>query len=159
MGMRAFRVRYEYQLIGRTNKNGHLFIPNISPWYAGQISIDPLGLPADISAPLVEQRIAVPAGRGVHVKFPVTAMQPFLATIRDTSGNFPTPGAPVYANGKLLTHMGWDGMLYLEDRAAIPDNRLIIEQEGGEKCALQLPPNITAAADWTAGELRCLTTT
>lgn len=149
-------VRYEHQLIGRTNKNGHLFIPAATPWYAAKIAIDPLDLPANVSAPQVEQSLAIASGRGAHVRFAIRPMQPALANIRGPDGQFIAAGSPVYIGQTIVTYVGWDGLLYLEDSAAAPDARVIIMPETGEKCAVTLPLHQLTPDHWTIGELPCL---
>ncbi len=149
-------VRYEHQLIGRTNKNGHLFIPSVTPWYSAKIAIDPLDLPANVSAPQVEQSLAIASGRGAHVRFSIRPLQPALAAIRGPNGQFIAAGSPVYAGQTIVTYVGWDGLLYLEDSAAVPDARVIIAPESGEKCAVTLPLHSLSPDHWSIGELPCL---
>lgn len=148
-------VRYEHQLLGRTNKNGHLFIPAVTPWYAAKIAIDPLDLPANVSAPQVEQNLAIASGRGAHVRFNIRPLQPALASIRGPDGQFIAAGTPVYIDQSLVTYIGWDGLLYLEDSAAAPDARVVLVPESGAKCTVTLPLQTLTPDHWTIGELPC----
>ena len=52
-------IRYENQLMGSTDDNGHLLVPWVAAYYPAKFQIEPLDLPANVSAPEVEQRVAV----------------------------------------------------------------------------------------------------
>src|SRR5471032_1557208 len=64
-------VMYENQKLGKTDKNGHLLIPNVSSYYPARVDIDTLPLPADVVANRVSESISVREGSGVVVDFPV----------------------------------------------------------------------------------------
>lgn len=148
-------VRYENQLMGRTNQSGKLFIPNMAPWYSGKVSIDPLDLPADITVPDVERRVAVESGRGVHIRFALAKSQPALATLRLPSGEFVPAGSAVMAGGQILTHIGWDGLLYLEDINAAPKGLLTIITTDQSSCHTALPTSKLTPENWNLGDLPC----
>ncbi|MCC2601944.1 fimbria/pilus outer membrane usher protein [Sphingopyxis yananensis] len=149
-------VRYEHQLIGRTNQNGHLFLPAVTPWYAAKIAIDPLDLPANVSVAQVEQSLAIASGRGAHVRFNIRPLQPALASIRGPDGQFIAAGSPVYIGQNIVTYIGWDGLLYLEDSAAAPDARILIIPDNSAKCTVTLPLHQLTPDQWMIGELPCL---
>ncbi|KGB56307.1 Type I pili (Chaperone-usher pili assembly system) [Sphingopyxis sp. LC81] len=146
-------VRYENQLIGTTNANGQLLVPSASAYYPGRYDIDTLSLPANVKAPVVSQRVAVAAGSGHIIKFPVEHVTAARATIRTVTGEPLPAGAAATINGTLSTYVGWDGILFVERVAA--DNRVEIELADGGTC------HVTFAADPKAddiielGELTC----
>jgi outer membrane usher protein len=154
-GFANIPVRYEHQLIGRTNKDGRLFIPTLTPWYPGRVSIDPLELPANVHVPEVERRLVVEGGRGVHVRFAMQKMQPILAAIRDGKGQYIASGSQVTIGGKTVTYIGWDGLLYLEDIAQIPEHVITILTPDQQRCHVQLPTEKLTPDNWNLGELLC----
>ncbi|PZQ41719.1 MAG: fimbrial assembly protein [Pseudomonas putida] len=133
-------VRYENQAIGRTDKGGHLLVPYSSGYYRGKYEIDPMGLPPDILAPEVEQRVAVRRGSGYLLEFDLKRV--LAASIELVDGN----QQPLKLGSK-VTHqesgsqavVGWDGLVYLENLS--PHNRLHVQLEGAGQCevAFDLP--------------------
>lgn len=133
-------VRYENQLIGRTNSGGKLLIAYASAYYPGLYEIDPLDLPANVAAPVVAQRVAVARGSGHIVRFPVDALRPLRMIVVDRSG---TP-LPAGTRASLLGEggeagtaiVGWDGLLFVED---IGKARAIAVALPGGSCRIDLP--------------------
>ncbi|MGN7740201.1 fimbria/pilus outer membrane usher protein [Pseudomonas sp. 22526] len=132
-GYRDIPVRYENQLVGRTDRNGHLLVPWSSAYYRGKYEIDPLNLPANVQSPLVEQRIAVRRGSGYLVEFPLTRIVAASLVLVDARHR----ELPL---GSLVTHeqsgaqavVGWDGLVYLENLA--PNNSLRVNLADGGSC-------------------------
>ncbi|WDG57255.1 fimbrial biogenesis outer membrane usher protein [Pseudomonas chlororaphis] len=132
-GYRDIPVRYENQLVGRTDKNGHLLVPWSSAYYRGKYEIDPLNLPANVQSPLVEQRVAVRRGSGYLVAFPLTRIVAASVVLVDARHQ----ELPL---GSLVTHeqsgaqavVGWDGLVYLENLA--PNNSLRVSLADGSSC-------------------------
>ncbi|MDK2760921.1 MAG: fimbria/pilus outer membrane usher protein [Sphingopyxis sp.] len=125
-------VRYENQLIGVTNKNGHLLVPSASAYYPARYDIDTLDLPATVMAPVVSQRVAIAAGSGHVIRFPVTHRATARATLRDAAGAVIPAGTAVTINAVQSTYVGWDGLLFIEQVAA--DNRIEVSLPGGGTC-------------------------
>lgn len=125
-------VRYENQLIGTTNAKGQLLVPSASAYYPGRYDIDTLSLPANAKTPVVSQRVAVAAGSGHVIRFPVERMTAARAMLRDTAGKALPAGAPAMINGTTSTYIGWDGMLFIE--RAEPRNQVEVELPDGGIC-------------------------
>jgi outer membrane usher protein len=128
-------VHYENQLIGHTNADGKLLIPWASAYYPGQYTIDPLGLPANVGAPVVSQRVAVARGSGHVVRFPVTSMRAARLVLKDAAGEVIQPGAAARI-GNIETVVGWDGLLFIEDLGNATD--VIVALPGGQTCRAAL---------------------
>lgn len=126
-------VRYENQLIGRTNRQGHLLVPYSSGYYRGKYEIDPMELPPDVRVPQVEQQVAVRRGSGYLLEFA-------LNRVAAASIVLVGPDQQVLKLGSQVTHqasgtqavVGWDGLVYLENLDA--HNRLRVEPVGGPAC-------------------------
>jgi len=128
-------VHYENQLIGRTNEDGKLLVPWASAYYPGQYTIDPLGLPANVAAPVVSQRIAVARGSGHIVRFPVTRMRSARLVLKDPAGGVIPAGAAARI-GDVQTVVGWDGLLFIENLGDATD--IIVALPGGQICRAAL---------------------
>ena len=152
-GQPGIPVRYENQLIGTTNARGQLLVPSASAYYPGRYDIDTLSLPANVKAPVVSQRVAVAAGSGHVIKFPIEHVTAARATIRTVSGEPLPAGAAATINGTLSTYLGWDGMLFVERVAA--DNRVEIELPDGGTCHLVFAADTKTDDIIELGDLIC----
>lgn len=133
-------VRYENQEVGRTDADGHLLVPYSSGYYRGKYEIDPMGLPPDILAPEVEQRVAVRRGSGYLLEFPLRRVLAASLELVDAEQQVLKLGSRVtHAESGSQAVVGWDGLVYLENLT--PHNRLLVELEGGGHCqvAFDLP--------------------
>ncbi|MDZ3831315.1 MAG: fimbria/pilus outer membrane usher protein [Sphingopyxis sp.] len=152
-GEPGIAVRYENQLIGTTNARGKLLVPSASPYYSARYDIDTLSLPANVKAPVVSQNVAVAAGAGHVIQFPVTHMAAARAILIDPAGEPLPAGAAVTLNGAHVTYVGWDGMLFVEQVAA--DNRIAVAFPDGRTCRTQFSADPKADAIADLGELTC----
>ncbi|MBO9696378.1 MAG: fimbrial biogenesis outer membrane usher protein [Sphingopyxis sp.] len=146
-------VRYENQLIGTTNARGQLLVPSASAYYPGRYDIDTLSLPANVKAPVVSQRVAIAAGSGHIIKFPVEHATAARATIRTVTGEPLPAGVAATINGTLSTYVGWDGMLFIERVAA--DNRVEVELPDGGSCNVAFAADVKADDIIELGDLTC----
>ena len=147
-------VHYEHQLIGRTNAQGYLLVPNVPSYYLASYSIDPLALPTDTHAPALERRLAVPRGAGTLVELPVFKMRTATLTLLDAQEQpLPQGSAVQHLEGDLQTVVGWDGMVYLP--ALHPYNTLWVRAPSGLLCYAAF----SAASHEQGQALRCTTPT
>jgi outer membrane usher protein len=133
-------VRYENQLVGRTDRNGHLLVPYSSGYYRGKYEIDPMELSADVLAPQVEQRVAVRRGSGYLLEFPLKRVLAASIVLVDAQQNNLKLGSRVtHQQSGSLAVVGWDGLVYLENLSA--HNTLQVELAEGGQCqvAFDLP--------------------
>nr|WP_243853539.1 fimbria/pilus outer membrane usher protein [Sphingopyxis panaciterrae] len=146
-------VRYENQLIGTTNEKGQLLVPSASAYYPARYDIDTLDLPANVQTPLVSQRVAIAAGSGHVVRFPVTHRAAARATLRDTTGAVIPAGAAVTINKSVSTYVGWDGLLFIEQAAA--ENRVEVSLPDGGSCHAAFTADPKADDIIELGNLTC----
>lgn len=125
-------VRYENQLVGVSDRNGHVLVPWASAWYPAKYTIDPLDLPAGYRVPVVEQRIAVAQGSGYHLTFEIEPVVAAQLILLDAAGQPVAAGSAATVNGRFTTQVGWDGVLFLED--LLPQNVLVVEKADGASC-------------------------
>lgn len=136
-GFGQIPVSYENQLIGTTNDDGYLLVPNVTSYYQAKFQIDPMSLPADVSTPEVERRLAISERSGYLIDFPLEQITSATLRITDESGKDLPKGSPVFTSEtKPVSYVGWDGITYIEQ--AKPQNKLkIIRADNGARCYLQ----------------------
>ncbi|WP_430540238.1 fimbria/pilus outer membrane usher protein [Pseudomonas entomophila] len=129
-------VRYENQVVGRTDRNGHLLVPYSSGYYRGKYEIDPMELPADVLAPNVEQRVAVRRGSGYLLEFPLKQVLAASLVLVDGNQQELKLGSRVTdEQSGAQAVVGWDGLVYLENLS--PHNRLRVERADGGQCQVE----------------------
>src|SRR5471030_1751014 len=129
-------VRYENQLVGQTDRNGHLLVPWSSAYYRGKYEIDPLNLPANVRSPNVEQRIAVRRGSGYLLEFPLTRVIAASIVLVDAQQReLPLGAGVLHEQSGARTVVGWDGLVYLENLQ--PQNSLRVTLADGKTCQVQ----------------------
>lgn len=138
-GQPGIPVRYENQLVGVSDAAGHVLVPWATAYYAAKYSIDPLGLPTDVEASLVEQRMAVRRGSGMRLDFPVHRVVAVRATLHDASGNPLPVGSMLSVNESRTTYVGWDGFAYLEGMQR--HNTISVRLPDGASCVAHFELN------------------
>lgn len=147
-------VRYENQLMGRTDDKGHLLVPWVSSYYPGKYQVEPLDLPANVSAQQTEQRVAVRQGSGLLVDFPIRTVIAANILLLDESGE-PLPlgsQAEERISGQHAT-LGWDGQVYFEDLQG--DNQLRVRLPDGGHCNTSFSLDTSAQTLNQIGPLTC----
>ncbi len=114
-GIGEVPVRYENQLVGKTNRQGYLLVPYGSAYYPGKYSIDPLALPADVFIPDTEQRVALKGQSGYLLRFGLQVQQPASFTVLTADGAVLPAGTRITIDNGIETYVGWDGMVYIND--------------------------------------------
>lgn len=152
-GEAGIPVRYENQLIGRTGSGGKLLVPSASAYYPAHYDIDTLSLSPNVKADTVSRRVAIAAGSGHVIRFPIERAIAVRATIADTRGEPLPAGTPITVNRKDRTYVGWDGMLFIDD--ASPETVLEAILPDGTRChaAFSVPAEAEEIID--AGTLTC----
>jgi outer membrane usher protein len=68
-GVAGVRVMHNNQLIGRTNADGKLLLPNLAAFATNQVRIDDRDIPMEIELGSVQQEVAPRLNAGAKVKF------------------------------------------------------------------------------------------
>jgi outer membrane usher protein len=104
------------QPVGKTNPSGRMLIPNLVPYYANKISIDPAALPMSVNISDEEISVTPPRNGGVLARFPVKQLDAELLHISLSGGGAPPAGSLLYlAQSPTPIVVGYDGYAYLED--------------------------------------------
>lgn len=131
-------VRFGHQLVGKTNSNGKLLVPDLNSYVENRLAIDPIQLPANAIIDSMEQLIIPRRNGGVHVKFPIRFSQSALVEVI-TQDNQPLPAGAILMDRDSEKNYttGWDGEVYLEDL----DVPLVLYWADGE-CFINVQPSI-----------------
>ncbi|WP_437616457.1 fimbria/pilus outer membrane usher protein, partial [Erwinia sp. V71] len=123
-------VSYENRLIGSTDTSGHLLVPWASAWYPAKLSIDTLSLPATVTTPNVEKRVAVREGSGALVTFPVQKERSALIKLVDEHHQPLPPGTLVTetVSGQTAA-IGYDGLAWFSHLAT--QNEIVVSLSTG----------------------------
>jgi outer membrane usher protein len=125
-------VRYENTLLGRTNRNGYMIVPSVSPYYMAKYSIDPLGLASTYNASRTEQRVAAKRGTGIVVDFPIKHSSAATVYFVDEQQQALPVGSVVHRSAQASSYIGMDGMAYLEDLQT--QNQVLIQLPNAQRC-------------------------
>lgn len=128
-GVAGVPVRYENQIVGVTNRRGHVFVPRVAPYHAARYSIDPIGLDADLSPSAVERRVAIVEGSGAVIRMPIHRTASVTLGLVDAQGSAIPAGSVADLDGQSLT-IGWDGVLFVGDAPALLAFS-VMRQDGG----------------------------
>jgi outer membrane usher protein len=80
-GLADVPAEWSNQVIGKTNRDGNVLIPNLLPYYGNQISIADSNIPMNYSIDSDRRIISVPFRGGSIVSFPVHKIQQVIGTI------------------------------------------------------------------------------
>ena len=153
-GVSGVPVRYENQVVGETDRNGHLLVPWTSAYYRAKYEIDPLNLPSKVQVPNVEQRVAVRRGSGYLLEFPVRRVLAASITLVDAQHQDLPLGSQVrHEQSGALAVVGWDGLVYLENLVA--HNTLQVTVGDGQTCQATFELDITQEQVPLIGPLVC----
>lgn len=119
-GVGGVRVYSSNNLVGRTDANGDVLVPNLLPYYGNRLSIDDRDVPLNYEVQDTEKTIAPPYRGGAFVPFPVKQIRTATGVIRVRGGQaevIPTFGQlTLTAAGKSYeSPLGRGGEFYFEN--------------------------------------------
>ncbi|MBE0574313.1 MAG: fimbria/pilus outer membrane usher protein [Desulfuromonadales bacterium] len=115
------RVYVNGQDTGRTNRNGQLFVPDLSSYYENSVSFEDKDIPLDYLMPQVKLAVSPPLRSGSCINFPLKRYQAFTGTFMiETAGeNVPLQNAELVLQssaGPVKFWTGGDGEFYLDSQ-------------------------------------------
>jgi outer membrane usher protein len=153
-GHRDVPVLLDNQVVGRTDRRGHLLVPWVSSFYGAKYEIDPLRLPADVRVPFVQQRIAVRRHSGAVLRFPIEAIVATTIKLVDAAGQpLPLGQAVTHQESGQTAIVGWDGIIYLEGLR--PRNTLVVRTGPDTVCRASFDVKISGGEIPRVGPLVC----
>lgn len=130
------KVQRENTLVGETNEDGKILVPNLSSFQKNKISIDPMDLPLNAEIESTVDYVAPSFRSGVYVEFNVKKAVPSAIVILQTAdGKFVAAGSEGRLEGSEEPFVvGYDGQAFIRDLAAV--NTIHISTPGQE-CSTQ----------------------
>ncbi len=149
------------QVVGTTNSNGDLLIPNLLHYYGNRIGIDDKDIPLDHDIGATERTIAPPYRGGVVVTFPVRRVQSVSGSITVEEGGVAAStayGQIVVTAGerRVISPLDEVGNFYLEDVA--PGSYPAEVQYATGVCGFQLVVPAGSVALVDVGAVKCTVT-
>lgn len=136
-GIPGVPISLENRPIGVTDARGHYLLTGLKAWQPNQLSIDTLGLPAQVQADAVRADAVPAARRGVRVDFGLRTVRAALVALRDAGGRPLPVGSRIRrrdGSGPDVL-VGYDGQAYLEDLDM--HNAIVVFTPDGARCEAQ----------------------
>jgi outer membrane usher protein len=137
-------VRYENQLIGRTNRRGRLLVPAVTSHYDAKFSVDPNALPPGVTVDEPEQRLVVKRRSGARLDFDVRTSNAVLIRVVDRDGgHLPLGSTAIEQRTGQTGVVGYDGLVYFENLESLAE--LHVRQPDGSTCEVSIGLPSTSA--------------
>ncbi|MFM0738886.1 fimbria/pilus outer membrane usher protein [Paraburkholderia xenovorans] len=153
-GVAGVPVLHENRVIGTTDRNGHLLIPDLNAYQHNQVAIDSMRLPADARIATTSMDLVPKSHSGVLASFRVTRYSAASLILKSADGKLLPPGTRVHhveSGGDTI--VGYDGLTFIENLQR--DNHLEIEN-GAQRCSVEFSYERPADGSLpTLGPLTC----
>lgn len=125
------KVQRENSVVGTTNDDGKILIPNLNAYQRNKISIDPMDLPLNAEPATTYDYVKPGFKSGVYVDFDVkTATPSAIVILTDASGAFLAPGSDGHVEGSGVPFVvGYDGQAFITDLKTV--NTVRVARDGG----------------------------
>lgn len=131
-GVPGVAVIQDNRPIGVTNGSGKYFVPNLRPYEANKIAIDPTQLPVNADASQTEAIVAPPRLSGALVNFGVKANDPAAVVVLQGKDGKPlAPGTQGQLQGGAAFIIGYDGRAYIK---GLRQTNTILIDSGSRQC-------------------------
>ncbi|MFM0013630.1 fimbria/pilus outer membrane usher protein [Paraburkholderia sediminicola] len=153
-GVAGVPVLHENRVIGTTDRNGHLLIPDLNAYQHNQVAIDSMNLPADARIATTSMDLVPKSLTGVLANFRLTRYSAASVILRGADGKLLPPGTRVHhVESGADTIVGYDGLTFIENLQR--DNHLEIDT-GGAHCSVEFAYQRPADGSLpTLGPLTC----
>lgn len=128
-------VRQSNRIIGYTNRNGKLLLPNLVPYTENRLSIDVNDLPVDAQIDNPTLTIKPAELVGVRARFPIVQSHSAIVVIHDNNGKPMALGSRVLFSDTGATVVGHDGEAFIQNLEK-GQNRIEVINNGS-KCIVE----------------------
>ncbi|WP_413723747.1 fimbria/pilus outer membrane usher protein [Sodalis sp. RH16] len=155
-GLPGVEVMQENRPVGKTDKNGLLFVEDLRAYESNRLSINPNDVPMDVSLENDNLTVKPNDRSGVLAKFPIHHTNGATLRLVD-SQHVPLPLGSVatLVSGGAQAMVGYDGVTYFENLAE--HNRLKVATPGRPDCGLTFDYRPQTGAIPEIGPLICIT--
>lgn len=134
-GVAGVHVLSENRVMGKTDIDGQLLVPNLRSFDINHLAIDPLDVPADASLAATTKGVRPQDRAGVVVEFPIHVSHGALITIVTKDGKpVPVGSSAELAATKSVVEVGYDGQAFVEDLSN--ENTLRVQLPDGRRCTV-----------------------
>ncbi len=130
------KVQRENLLVGQTNEDGKILVPNLVSYQKNRIAIDPLDLPMNTEMDTASHYVTPGYRSGLYVDFNVKAASAnAIVILKDANGAFLQPGTEAKLEGSdepIL--IGYDGQAFVKDLKAV---NILHVTNGSQSCIVQ----------------------
>lgn len=135
-GLPGVAVYRENRLVGRTDADGQLVLPDLLPYQANRVAIEALDLPADAEFDRLVRDVRPHERSGVIVRYGIRRVPAVLVLLEDAAGRPLALGAVANAaDGSSQYPVGHDGQVYLREPAAA--NEWLVTWGTSQRCTVQ----------------------
>jgi len=114
-GVPNLPVLQDNRLIGRTDSRGRLLVPDLQPYAANRIAVDPSSLPPDTRIAGASQDVVPRQYAGVVARFEIERYTAATLMLVGPDGKPPEVGTPAQLDGGSVgAVVGYDGVLFVE---------------------------------------------
>ncbi|AXV84022.1 fimbria/pilus outer membrane usher protein [Ralstonia solanacearum] len=153
-GMANVPVTFENRLMGRTNAQGHLLVPDLVAYENNRVAIDPLVLPLNARLATSATTLAPADRSGVLVRFHVETFQGAQLRLVDAQGQpLPAGSHATLARTGARYPIGYDGLAFID---ALETEDIVRVDDVDPPCAVHVVYPVDADALPTLGPLRCM---
>ncbi|MEE3652295.1 MULTISPECIES: fimbria/pilus outer membrane usher protein [unclassified Brenneria] len=155
-GLSGITVLQENRPLGKTDRNGVMFIEALNAYENNHLSIDPNDVPMDVSLRYTELHLTPRDRAGVLAKFPVHRSN--SATIRLVDSNhqpMPLGSTAILNENGMQQVIGYDGIIFFENLAT--HNTLSVQRNEHPACHVAFDYHPQPNTIPEIGPLTCLT--
>ncbi len=153
-GMADVPVTFENRLMGRTNAQGHLLVPDLVAYENNRVAIDPLVLPVNARLAASATTVAPADRSGVLVRFHVETFHGAQLRLVDAQGQpLPAGSHATLARTGARYPIGYDGLAFID---ALETEDIVRVDDVDPPCAVRVVYPADADALPTLGPLRCV---
>ncbi|WP_342317269.1 fimbria/pilus outer membrane usher protein [Lysobacter sp. FW306-1B-D06B] len=114
-GMADIPILRENRLVGATNREGHLLIPDLLSWQSNRLMLGTVELPPDVRVDADRMEVAPRGLSGVLAAFPVGRYTGAVVILVDERGQpLPVGTTVTVTDSGLTATMGYDGQVFIE---------------------------------------------
>ncbi|APC66981.1 fimbrial biogenesis outer membrane usher protein (plasmid) [Ralstonia solanacearum] len=153
-GMADVPVTFENRLMGRTNAQGHLLVPDLVAYENNRVAIDPLALPINARLAASAATLAPTDRSGVLVHFHVETFRGAQLRLVDALEQpLPAGSHATLARTGARYPIGYDGLAFID---ALETEDIVRVDDVDPPCAAHVVYPADAGALPTLGPLRCM---
>jgi outer membrane usher protein len=147
-------IRFEHQVVGRTDRRGRLLIPWVPSYYRGQFEADLLDLPSNVTTDDTQRIVSVHQNSGAYLSFGLKReLTANIALVDEAGAALPRGTRVLERHSGQQALVGWDGLVYFAHLQ--PDAELRVELGDGQSCELAFALDAASEEMEQIGPLTC----